>query len=370
MNNKIENISQPYFAPAAMATGIGSLPFTHVDQAMELIRQFFPEIPHWPQLPRRGKIEHFVHQFLKPLISCGMLMPMGDSWGFDTSDESCAACMTDFYSLCLAAEENDPDCMQSFLPPSEAAPGFHAFISEIREGTFEKAVYAKGQIAGPLSLSLEIKNQDGRPAYYQDDLRDMLVRTLALNARSQAAAMAATSLTPIIFVDDPAVKAFGSRLHLALSRETIIEDLNTIFKAIQQEGAITGVHSCEAVDWSLLLETKVQVLSLDAYRFGDSLKAYAQPLRRFIQNGGVVAWGIVPTLDDPFAESVDSLQQRLETLWDTLFEAGTDRSVVLKQSMITPACGAGLLTEAQAERIYELTADLANRLSSHIKLKT
>ncbi len=370
MNKNRENISQPSFAPAAMATGIGSLPFTDLNQAMELIKKYLPEIPHWPQLPRRGKIEHFVHQYLQPLISCGMLMPIGDSWRFDTSDESCAACMTDFYTLCLPAEDNDPDCMQSFLPPSEAAPGFHAFISEIQKGTFENAVYIKGQIAGPLSLSLELKDQNGRPAYYQDDLRDMLVRTLALNARSQAATMAATNLTPIIFVDDPAVKAFGSRLHLALNRETIIEDLNTIFTAIQQEGAITGVHSCEAVDWSLLLETKVEILSLDAYRFGDSLKAYAKPLRRFIENGGVVAWGIVPTLDDPFAESVDSLEQRLETLWDTLFEAGPDRSVVLKQSMITPACGAGLLTEAQAEQIYQLTANLANRLSNNPKLKT
>ncbi|MFO8085427.1 MAG: hypothetical protein R6U27_14035 [Desulfobacterales bacterium] len=363
MNNNRENLSPNIFEPSAMATGIGSLPYTTTSKALDLIGKYLPKIPHWPQLPKRGRVEHFVCQFLQPLVDCGMLVSTGDSWRFDTSKDSCAACMTDFYSLCLPAEDNDPHCIRSFLPSMDSAPGFHAFISRVRTGVFKNAVYLKGQIAGPLSLALELKDQQGRPAYYQDDLRDMLVRTLALNARSQASAMAALGFTPIIFVDDPAVRAFGSRLHLALSRETVIEDLNNIFTAIQQEGAIAGIHSCEAVDWSLLLETKVQILSLDAYRFGDSLKAYVRPLSQFIERGGVVAWGIVPTLDDPFAESPDSLQKRLENLWGMLFSKKLPGSLLVRQSMITPACGAGLLDREKAERIYQLTADLSDRLS-------
>lgn len=360
MSINTKNMPRKLF-PSAMATGIGSLPFTDMEKALELIGKYMPEIPHWPQLPRRGKEEHFIHQFLQPLVDCGMLLQLGDSWRFDTSKDNCAECMTGFYTMCLPAEENDPVCMQSFLPPHNSAPGFYAFIDGFQAGRFEKAVYVKGQIAGPLSVGLEIKDQDGRPAYYQDDLRDMVVRTLAMNAKSQAAAMASLNLTPIIFVDDPSVRAFGSRMHLALNRETIIEDLNTIFSAIQQEGAIAGVHSCEAVDWSLLMETKVQILSLDAYRFGNSLKTHVHSLHRFIERGGVVAWGIVPTLDDPFAESVDSLQKRLENLWDTLFYSGPDKALIAGQSMITPACGTGLLTEDQARCIYRLTADLVRR---------
>jgi hypothetical protein len=42
----------------------------------------------------------------------------------------------------------------------------------------------KGQIAGPLTVALELKDQQGYPAYYQGDLRDIIVRRLALNARS------------------------------------------------------------------------------------------------------------------------------------------------------------------------------------------
>lgn len=355
-------ISPAIFEPAGLATGIGSLPFTDAWQALDLIWDELPEIPHWPQLPRRGKMEHFINQFLQPLVDCGMLVQYGNSWRFDTSGDSCAACMTDFYSSCLSAEDNDPVCSKSFLPSQESASGFHAFLSSARDGSLDKTIYVKGQIAGPLSVALELKDQQGRPAYYREDLRDMVVRTLALNACCQASALAALELTPIIFVDDPAISAYGSKFHLALDRKEIIKDLNFIFSAIEAAGAIAGIHSCEAVDWSLLIETRVRILSLDVYRFGDSLIAYAQSLRGFLERGGVVAWGIIPTLDDPFAESVDSLLQRLEMLWGSLFSRGPNMATVLRQSMITPACGTGLLTQDQARRIYHLTAALSRRL--------
>jgi hypothetical protein len=365
MENKAmnkENSSNPIFEPAGLATGIGSLPFTDARQALDLIWAELPEIPHWPQLPRIGKMEHFINQFLQPLVDCGMLVQYGHTWKFDTSSDSCAACMTDFYSVCLPAEDNDLNCSKSFLPSPESAFGFHAFLSMAKERGLEKAIYVKGQIAGPLSVALELKDQQGRPAYYQEDLRDMLVRTLALNARCQADALAFLGRTPIIFIDDPAVSAYGSRFHLALDRKEIIKDLNFIFSAIETAGAITGIHSCETVDWSLLLETRVRILSLDAYRFGDSLLPYSQYLHSFMERGGVVAWGIIPTLDDPFAESVDSLLRRLEVLWESLFSTGLQRSKVLQQSMITPACGVGLLPEDHARRIYRLTSELSHRL--------
>jgi hypothetical protein len=361
MNN--EKSTSSIFEPAGLATGIGSLPFTDAQQALDLIWAELPEIPHWPQLPRRGKMEHFINQFLQPLVDCGMLVQYGNGgWKFDTSSDTCAACMTDFYSICLPAEDDDPVCSKSFLPSSESAFGFHAFLSTAKNRGLEKAIYLKGQIAGPLTVALELKDQQGRPAYYQEDLRDMLVRTLALNARCQANALAVFGHTPIIFIDDPAVSACGSKFHLALDRKEIIKDLNFIFSAIENVGAITGVHSCETVDWSLLLETQVRILSLDAYRFGDSLVPYAHSLHDFMKRGGVVAWGIVPTLDDPFAETVDSLLQRLEALWESLFSTGPNRSKVLQQSMITPACGVGLLPEDHAGRIYHLTSELSRRL--------
>ena len=61
------------FQPGGLATGIGSLPFLEPGEALELIWQYLPDIPHWPQLPQRGSSEGFVNQFLNPLVEAGLL---------------------------------------------------------------------------------------------------------------------------------------------------------------------------------------------------------------------------------------------------------------------------------------------------------
>ena len=354
------------FLPRGMATGIGSLPFEDPDDAVALVLDELPACPHWPQLPQRGRGEHFVHQFLHPLVTSGTLVSQDGRWLFDLSRDACADSLTAFYASCLACEDGNTAALEAFLPPRESAAGFYAFLE--RAGTdarLENAAFLKGQIAGPLSVALELKDEQGRPAYYREELRDVIVRNLSLNARAQARALSSLGRPAIVFVDDPGIGACGSWSHLALSREAIQEDLNAIFAAVRSEGALSGVHSCEAVDWSLLTESDADIISVDSYRFGASLIPYAEPLRGFLERGGAVAWGCVPTLDDPFAESAESLLRRLFGLWKELFPDREDRDGLLGRSMITPACGAGLLPEAQARRIYRLTAEVSRATKAH-----
>jgi len=356
---------QTPFTPWGMATGIGSLPFIDPEEALDLIFSELPECPHWPQLPRRGRQEHFVHQFLHPLVACNLLVRQDDRWVFDMSRDDCADNLTTFYTTCFAAEEGDAQALSSFLPSQEAAAGFHAFLARAGSDHFlEDALYVKGQIAGPLTIALELKDEEGVPAYYREDLRDVLVRNLALNARAQARALASLGRPVIVFVDDPGVRACGSRMHLALSCEVVQQDLNTIFKAIHSEGCLGGVHSCEAVDWALLTKSAADIISVDAYRFGHSLIPYAGDLREFLERGGTIAWGIAPTLDDPWAESVESLAKRLRGLCGELFQHSADPGEVPCRSMITPACGTGLLSKEDARRIYYLAAGVSRLIRS------
>jgi len=362
MNTEVEM----EFLPRGMATGIGSLPHTEPRDALKLVLEYFPEVPHWPQLPSRGSQEHFVHQFLQPLVDSGMLTFQENRWGFATSKEDCAECMTCFYTSCLSAEDGDPEYVSAYLPSPDAAAGWHEFINAIRNDELKNAKYAKGQIVGPLTVALQLKDQDGVSAYYKENLRDVIIRNLALNARAQAEAMASSGLTPIVFVDDPEISAYGTRFHIALDRQSIVEDLKLIFSAIRSSrGALAGLHACQAIDWSIAIDSNVDILSIDVYRFGDSLAPYADRLRCFLEKGGVIAWGIVPTLDDPFKESTDSLWRLLHSLWDRLFDKGPDVKTVLDQSLITPACGLGLLKIYEARRIYSLTAGISKRIRVH-----
>ena len=350
------------FQPAGLATGIGSLPFTDAQPALALIGDHLPKIPHWPQLPQRGSGEHFVHQFLQPLIDHGLLRVDEGRRFFDTDKHTLPERLTAFYESCLEAESGDALHIGHFMPPGDSAAGLYAFLEHLTAGTFPPTDYVKGQIVGPLTVGLTVNDHQGRPAYYHDELRDVLVRTLAVAAHGQASALQQSGKQAIIFVDDPAISAWGSRLHLALDRDAIRKDLDAIFSAIRSAGAISGLHACQAIDWSIALSTSVQILSVDAYRYGGSLKPHVKALRGFMEAGGVIAWGIVPTLDDPFSVTVEALFKRLNELWRQLFDEEPQREILVRQSLITPACGLGLLSRSRAERIYRLTDHLSQRI--------
>jgi hypothetical protein len=351
------------FQPACLATGIGSLPYVDTEVALPLIFENLPRIPHWPQLPKRGKMEGFVFQFLGPLIKCGLLVADEKPY-FDTHHPAWVERLTEFYTSCLAGEAGDPSALELFAFPPEAAAGFYAFLEAAKTRSIEEVRYFKGQIVGPLSVGLQVKDADGKPAYYDEQLRDLLVKTLVLHARWQAKTLAELGRPVIIFVDEPAGIIYGQAAFVTVTREMIKEDLNAIFEAVHINGSLAGVHSCAAMDWTILYESMVDIVNLDVYNFGRSLLPFARETGEFLERGGVMSWGIVPTYEVAFKESTESLLQKLGELWDELARQGVSRPLLQGQALVTPACGAGLLSFDLAERIYHLTKEIADRMSS------
>jgi len=62
------------FTPNGLATGIGSLPHTDVENAIKFIFKYFRDIPHWPQLPKLSGLEGLVDQYLSPLMNMGLAL--------------------------------------------------------------------------------------------------------------------------------------------------------------------------------------------------------------------------------------------------------------------------------------------------------
>ncbi|MCG8401799.1 MAG: hypothetical protein MJA84_09400 [Firmicutes bacterium] len=354
------------FTARGMATGVGSLPYKDTAEALQLIKQNLPEAPHWPQLPQRGGDEGFVHQFLYPLVRLGLLEKRGDKIVFPVDNPAWPERLTEFYTIFLAAETGDTDALAAFAFPPASASGYYSFVEDLRQNGTGRARYLKGHLAGPLTIGFQLKDERGRLAYYEEQLRDLLVKTLAMHAGWQAAALGKFELPVIIFMDEPGIRVYGSSSYITVTREMVLDDLNTIAGAIHAAGGLAGVHSCDAIDWSLLYQSNLKIVNLDAYQYGDSLLPYVKEMKDFLERGGVMAWGAVPTYDKAFEEDADSLLARLEALWTELTRRGVDREVLLRRSLITPACGAGLLEPALAERIYRLTRELSQKVQEMV----
>lgn len=345
--------------PGGVATGIGSLPFTEAAPAVALINRQFPLVPHWPQLPQRGLREGLIFQVFRCLVETGLIRVRGDQAVFDTEASDWPERLTAFYTICLEAEAGATDALARFAFSPDAAAGFDAFCDAFQAGHNTVARCVKGQMVGPLTMGLRLKGPDGRLAFYDEQLRDLMNRTLVLHAGWQCARLAETGLPVMLFIDDPTVAAYGTHAHIALTREMILDSLNPIITTIQRQDAVVGIHSCDATDWALLFETGTDIVSFDAYSFGDAMACYVPALQGFLERGGIIAWGVVPTGEEAFSETRDSLLSRLYHLWDQLAALGADRQQLRRQSMITPACGTGLLSAELAEKIYALTAEVS-----------
>lgn len=346
---------------AGSATGIGSLPYLEATQALSLVKKHMAELPHWPQLPRRTAAEGFVQQFMGCLKAQGVLITEGKT-RFNDGQEDWADRLTAFYSLSVAAEEGDRDALQAFAPEEDAASGFYAFYRMLEANGFPEAVAFKGQIVGPLTVGFQLTAANGRPAYYEPELRQLITKNLALAGRWQVEKIKEYGRPVLLFIDEPAVSVYGQSTYITVTREQIITDMGAIVAESKAAGAMVGVHSCAAVDWSILLELGIDVLSFDAYGYLNSLLPYRRELTSFLERGGLLAWGIIPTSDAVRGEDPDSLTDRLRSCWEELAGRGVPLELLQRQYLITPACGTGLLAEPLAERIYELADKVAAKL--------
>lgn len=343
---------------SGLATGIGSLPHNSATPALEMIFSAVPQIPHWPQLPTAGEEEGFIRQYLPPLLERGLVVTKeGRSPYFDTGAPDWLERLTAFYTEVL--DESDPDAPERFGFPQSAAAGFYAFLKQLKEEGPKAAQYIKGQISGPVTMGFQVTDEKMQPAFYIDDLREILARSLVMQVRWQVRTLKAFGLPVILFIDDPGIYAFGQSTFVGLSKTAIQESLRPLIDAAHEEGALIGVHACAGVDWSLLFELPIDIVNIDVYHYFTSLLLYASEFDAYLSRGGHLAWGLVPTSDEVESETAESLLARLDEYFATLEKKRVDGVRMRKQLIFTPSCGTGTITVAQAEAVYRLLQEIS-----------
>jgi hypothetical protein len=349
------------FSPGGLPTGIGSLPYLDAGLAVSLVKKYFPAIPHWPQLPKANRREYFTYQNLNLLLDLGLLQIERSDHAFFTCDDAAwPDRLAAFYEIYLQASAGSEEAFARLAFPPGAADGWYRFHRELEDWGTGEARFLKGQVSGLLSVGFQINDPRGRPAYYDPQLRDVLLKQLSLQAAWQARELARFGLPVLIFMDDPVIYSCGTSDRICVSQPEVIAGLNEFASFVRSAGGFVGVHSCADLDWSLLLEAELDIISFDAYQYAVSFALFPDLIRSFLERGGVVAWGLIPTGGEPMAgETLASLQGRAQRLWQELQRKNVDLRLVRSQSLVTPACGTGTLTEQEAERAYELTSSLA-----------
>jgi methionine synthase II (cobalamin-independent) len=354
------------FVAGGLPLLIGSLPVNDPQIALyDWIMTATPEIPIWPQLPT-NPYERMLHQFAEglPGVVEESIETNESRIFYDTEGAGFEEAQLAFYEEYLQAAE-DPEFLlnSSFAVSRKRAQGIYTLTDAA--GDFVNPTALKGQITGPFTMLTGVHDKEDRLGYYNPTIRDIVVKGLAMKAAWQALYLRSQSQLPIlIFIDEPALAGLGSSAFISIGADDIRADINEISAAIHTAGALAGVHVCANTEWDILLGSDIDILSFDAYGYFDRLVLLKDQLHSYLDQGRILAWGIVPTSDhDAIArESSETLVSLWEEQATQLTRPGRDLADLLKQTLITPSCGTGSLPPDLARKVLDLTRDVSRTL--------
>ncbi len=346
------------FVPKGQALLIGSLPVSDYEQALQLINEYTPSIPLWPQLPS-NPMERMLNQFIEGLPG---IVENDERTYFALDSADFETEQLKFYEDYLAVAEDLSQTLKSRFSVSDSRA--HGIFALSNKDDFSDLAAVKGQVTGPFTMLTGLSDINHRLGYYDETFRDMMVKCLAMKAAWQVKFLGNFNVPVIVFIDEPALAGLGSSAFISISKDDIAADLSEVIGTIQQAGGIAGIHVCANTDWSFLLSVGLDILSFDAYGYFDRLAACKDDVYTFLNKEGIIAWGLIPTADEKLInkETGASLASRWEENIDQLAGDKWDKAAIFERSLITPSCGTGALSLKAATRVLELTKEVSGIL--------
>ena len=342
------------FSPKCMATGIGSFPHQDASAACETILNTIPKMPLWPQLSSANFKEQMEIQYSEGL-PCIVLDEAKQRMYFDTSGDPTSE-LEKFYENCVS--EN----LEYFKISPDYSRGIYEMEKKLSEKNLPSVKFFKSQVTGPLTFGLAVVDENKRAIYYNDVFRDVVIKGITMKARWILNKFKPLGYNQICFIDEPILSAFGSSTYVSVQRADVVSSLNEVIDVIHKEGALVGTHCCGNTEWPILIDAGVDIISFDAYEFGETISYYPEQINKFLEDKGALAWGIVPTSEKINQETPDTLVKKLKERVKKLTDKGIDEKLIWERCLLTPSCGTGSLSVEFSEKVFLYLSEVSGML--------
>ncbi len=330
-----------------LTTAMAVMPHRDVDRALEMAMSL--DIPFWPQLPRYSYHEDMYVQASEHFP--GIILDLEKQ--------------TLRFSIDKFINELE-ETMAYFDEPEyfDISETYSAVYSRFLKMDLKDRPAIRGQLEGPISFGFNVKDQDDRPILFNDTVRPFMMEFMAKRVNSQLNMLKKINPNAFMYVDEPGLQFLFNAL-AGYSDRAAREDMEMFFSLIERP---RGVHLCGNPDWDFLLGLDMDILSLDVYTNGEIFSSYASSVKRFLDRGGILSWGIVPTNFEPFEkENIKSLEIMLENVWSALYKKGIDRDFLISRSLLSPATCC--LVNPDGEKTVEKAFKEVNELSERLREK-
>lgn len=341
------------FLPAGQPLIWGGLPHRDGQAALDLLTTATPQVLGWASLPQRSFREV---PLLQALAGFPGLVADIDREQVHV-DRAIAERGLDRLGLAYLRSESEV----GVLAPEYAA-GLSALLQHLEPR--ETPLVLKIEVLGPVSLALQVVDERDRPLAYDPAMREALLQHLVQRIGWHYRQLSAMARHVLICLYEPFLNALESPL-CPLTWEDGAELIDRVLIDIP---AHCGLIIDGAFNWPLMLAAPIDLLVFNALEQRTALFEAAPAVAGFVERGGKLGWGLVPTDRDSFEQTtVAELAGQLEDAIQTLAQlSGMSPERIAGATLV---CQAGRLTEqtpAQAEaivqRCVELAADIRERL--------
>ncbi len=285
----------------------GSYPYTNAASACRLILKNENVLLHWPQLPKKSKKERMIEQTVSSFKNLDGSFKRG------------------------------------------SASGFYKMLELLKKNRRGKEDFFKTQIAGPVTVFGKSFSKDS-----------LLKKTdyWLKHAHFQIEAIQNADFHPIVVLDEP----------LLSGNQKILRYLKKIIKRLKKENAIAGIHCCNRISPTTLIQTDADLIHFDAVQFPSLIRSSFSDLQKFLRQEGIIAWGIVPTTFVSSDLMEDKIEQGFLSLLESLVSRDLSMKQILSQSMISTTCGTGMLKNEQSMAVFECVSRISKRIKKRYKL--
>ncbi len=334
------------FSPNCQTTAMGIMPHQNVQRALDIALSL--DIPFWPQLPKVSYFEDMYVQALENFPGV-RIDPVHQKIDFNLSR----------FEQELPSYFEKADDPGTFKLTEEFSLVYHRFL----ERHLSHYTAIRGQVISPISLGMKIVDENQKAINYHDEVKEVLFDFIQRKVNQQYRELKERNPNAFVWVDDPGLALIFN----ALSGYNEFQAKTDFDRFLEGLEGPRGVHLCAKPDWDFLLKSKIDILSFDSFNCGALIVHYPS-LKEFVERGGILSWGIVPTYTELLEqETSDSLMGKLETFWEDLSRKGVDSERLLRQSLLAPAtCN---LLNMDKEKTVERAFEVLKELSKKIRIK-
>lgn len=306
------------FQASCRTTAMGIMPHRDIDRALKLVLDL--DIPFWPQLPHVSFYEDMYVQFSQHFP--GITVDAENQklhFDFSRFEKELGS-----YSQKMV----DP---QTFALSEQYSAVYHRFLAE----NLSDYIAIRGQLIGPVSFGFRVTDENDRPIIYNDEVKTILFDFIQRKINAQYRELRGKNRNAFVWLDEPGLGWVFSGLS-GYSDIQAKQDYQSFLSGVE---SLKALHLCANVNLPYLLGMGTELLSFDAYQIELMPREYAKYIAGFLNSGGVLCWGIVPTDSDSLnAQTPEGLVDLLSGYWKVVSEnSDLPLRQIAAQALIAPA---------------------------------